>query len=126
MGLLHEAKEELLCDFAEYYHIYDLRQFSVQYIAILAKGLRPDSRTKMKISDTEVTFEKMAMATLIDGVNTLIWQNTKGGRTGRNRPQSVAAKLINRGQEKEIEGFDSVIDFEKARARIIMGGGESA
>lgn len=119
--MLHEAKEELLCDFAEYYHIYDLRKFPATYIAILAKGLRPESRTKMKISEAEVTFEKLAMATLIDGVNTLIWQNTKGGRTGRNRPQSVVDKLIHRDKENEIKGFDSIAEFEMARAMIIGG-----
>lgn len=126
MGLLHEAKEELLCDFAEYYHIYDLRQFPATYIAILAKGLRPESRTKMKISKNEVTFDKLAMATLIDGVNTLIWQNTKGGRTGKNRPQSVVDKLIHREQENEVAGFNTVEEFEMARARIILGGEVSA
>ncbi len=125
MGLLREAKEELLCDFAEYYHIYDLRQFPVSYIAILAKGLRPESRTKMKISNTEVTFDRLAMATLIDGVNILIWQNTKGGRTGRNRPQSVVDKLIHRDRETKVEGFNSIAEFERARA-LIIGGEESA
>lgn len=124
--MLREAHDELLCDFAEYYHIYDLRKHSVQYIAILAKGLRPEARTKMKISKSEVTYDKLALATLIDGVNILIWQNTKGGRTGKNRPQSVVDRLIKRETEKEIVGFNSSADFELARARIIMGGEESA
>ena len=117
----------MLCDFAEYYHIYDLRAFSIQYIAILAKGLRPESRTKMKISDTSTTFERLAMATLIDGVNILIWQNTKNGKSGRHRPPSVVDKLITKPEpENEIAAFRTAAEFELARARILLGGEESA
>lgn len=120
--MLREAREELLCDFAEVYHIYDLRAFSVQYIAILAKGLRPESRTKMKISKAEVTFDRLAMATLIDGVNLLIWQNTKSGQKGKHRPKSVAEKLIKReSEESEVVGFDSIEDFELTRSRLLGG-----
>lgn len=124
--MLREAREELLCDFAEYYHIYDLRDFSVQYIAILAKGLRNESRVKMKLSNTEITFDRLALATLIDGVNLLIWQNTKSGRNGKHRPKSVAERLIKKEtEESEVQGFLSIEDFERTRARLI-GGGENA
>lgn len=123
--MLREAKDELICDFAETYHIYDLRQFSVQYIAILAKGLRPESRVKMKMAEAPTTFERMAMATLIDGVNILIWQNTKSGRNGKNRPQSVVDRLINREKTDVVEGFNSSEDFEKAR-EALLGGGQHA
>jgi len=57
----------------------------------------------------------MLLALIVDGVNMLVWQNTKDGHKGRNRPKSVYKLLTEPPEEKKEQYtvFRSVDDFEK-------------
>ena len=41
-------EDALICDFAEFYHIYNYYDYPVEYVAILANGLRDNSRIRHK------------------------------------------------------------------------------
>ena len=56
----------------------------------------------------------MLLALAVDGINTLIWQKTKDGMKGRNRPESLYKKLTEKKQPKEdLETFDDVDSYEE-------------
>ena len=110
-------EEALICDFAEAYHVFDWRSLPVRTAATLANGLGADSRIMRKLSNSPVTMEVLLLASVVDALHILIWQNTKDGAKGRNRPMMIAEKLTE--TPKEESGFDSIADFKKWRDELI-------
>lgn len=82
--------------------------------ATLAAGLRDDSRIKMKMSGARVNNEIWLLASAVDRLSVLVWQQSKDGAAGRNYPELITQKLIDLDEPDEIMGFDSGEDFEKA------------
>ena len=115
----------LICDFAETYHILDYRALPLQTAAVLASGLRDNSRIKMRIAEIEVSPETALMAAAVDRLSLLVWAKTKDAETGINRPESILAKITNRETktDSDLQAFDTAEEFEAARQRIIQGGG---
>ena len=91
--------------------------------AALAMGLGPNSRIMKKISGTPANADTLLLVMIADALHVLIWQNTKDGVKGRNRPKSIMQTILGGGQDKETESFDSVEDFLNWHAT--MTGGES-
>ena len=86
-------------------------------MAVLASGLPDDSRIKRKIINRKLTIEQMMLAGLVDRVSLILWQRTKDGVEGRNRPKSVLEAL--EGQRDQVyQHFDSIEDFERKRAEL--------
>lgn len=110
-------EEALICDFAEAYHVFDWRSLPVKTAATLAAGLGANSRIMRKISGVSCTMETLLLATIADALHILVWQNTKDGLKGRNRPTLIAEKLTE--TPKESDGFDSVAEFRKWRDELI-------
>lgn len=119
--MLRLDRDALLCDFAEYYHIYDFEALPVKTVALLACGLRDESRIKQKINGTSVPVNTMLIAYAVDRLGLLIWQKTKDGQRGRNKPESIVEMLMNTGKRKttRVDAFDSPEEFEEARRRIL-------
>lgn len=46
-------RDALLCDMAETYGVFDLRALPLQTVAVLAQGLRPDSRIMLRLAAEE-------------------------------------------------------------------------
>lgn len=122
--MIKNYKSEVICDLAETYNVYDYRSFSVFYIAELVNGLRPNSRVKMAIAETEVASDELLLAGILDRLSTLVWFQTKDGQNGKRRPKSVVESLISKKDAEKQVKFDSVSDFEKARAKFIKKGKE--
>lgn len=116
-------KDSLICDMAEFYHVLDIDELSVQTLAALAVGLPPHSRSKRKYSKQNIPDELGLLALILDSVNRVAWLMTKDGSKNRNRPPSVYAMLTDQGRKKDVEGFDSVADFEAAKNQILGKGG---
>ena len=114
-------EDALICDMAETYHIYDWRKLPIRYVATLACGLPDDSRIKRKLSGQTISVDTMLMAIIADGVNFLVWSKTKDAEKNRNRPKSLFEQLTKPDSEKA-SGFNTIEEFEAARAKIINGG----
>lgn len=114
-------KGELICDFAETYHIYDYHGLSPIMAATLLVGLRDNSRTKMKISGSKLTLEQALLAKILDNTNFLVWMNTKDGQHNRNRPNSVLEALLAEPKDAECEGFTNPEDFQRVWAELVGG-----
>lgn len=119
--MVHLGKNELICDFAEVYHIYDMRLLPAQTVAILACGLRDDSRIKMKITGIKVPDNILLLAHAVDRLSILVWQNTKDGSKGRNKPESIADLLLH-GDKKVVKKgtvFNTPEEYWAERKRIL-------
>lgn len=111
--MLSVSEDDVICDLAETYHITDYRALAPSLVATLCVGLPDFSRIKRRIAGIKIGLTDMLLALLVDGVNTLIWQNTKDGMKGRNRPESVYKRLTEEQKPKEeYEKFATVDDFE--------------
>ena len=85
-------------------------------MAALAVGLPASSRIKRKYSGINLTIDQMLLAMLVDGVNTLIWQN--GGGKKSRRPISVFKKLTEKEKPKdELMSFRTPEEYEAWAAR---------
>lgn len=119
--MLRKCRNELICDFAETYHIYELGSLPLSTVAILADGLRDTSRTKMKLTGARVAPDLLLLAHAVDRLGLLIWKDTKDGRRNRNRPDSFVEMMLGESNTKKRKAdvFNSFEDFERARNRII-------
>lgn len=109
------GEDELICDLAETYGIYEYRAYSPLYIGTLAAGLRNDSRIKMKVSGERLSISQLLAAMTVDKLANLVWMQSKDGVKGRNKPVSVVEQLRGSASKpSEIHGFDSPEEFQKA------------
>ena len=107
-------EDALVCDLAETYHIYDMRSFPCEYIATLAKGLRDDSRIKMKAVGLEVDINRLLLAHIADNTAINWWLKTENGRKGKNQPKSFVKILTEKIDEsKKAKPFETSADFEE-------------
>ena len=111
--MINVSEDDLICDLAETYHIFNWRELPPSLVATLSVGLSNDSRIKRKIGKQTVSLRDLLLALLIDGVNTLIWQNTKDGAKNRNKPESLFKKFTEQNKPREeLEVFNSQEAFE--------------
>lgn len=115
--MLSTDESALICDFAETYHIHNIRGLPARTAAALACGLRDDSRIKLKMRGQRCSDEMLIMAIIADRLGILAWQNTKDAQKGRNRPQSIYKLLT--GKKEEAEGFATPEQFWAAREKIL-------
>jgi hypothetical protein len=117
--MINLDEDALICDFAETYHVLDMRGLSPKLVAVLAIGLPDSSRIKRRIVNKKLTLEQTLQASILDGIYTLLWSKTKDALKGRNRPSSVLNILEDSKTEKEYKVFTSVEEFERKRAELI-------
>ena len=120
--MINSCEAELICDFAEVYHIYGLESVPVELAATLAAGLRQDSRVQMKLSERRVPDWVTLLAMAVDALNWLMWSKTKDARHKRNMPESVAAQFTRKPEQerKQIQSFRSGAEFRAAWDRVIL------
>ena len=120
--MLKLDRNALICDLAETYGIYDMRRLPVQTVAVLASGLRDNSRIKMKLTGAKASNEILLLAQAVDMLNIIVWRETRDGRKGRNKPESILQRILTGTDGKEHHRgtrFASGEAFEKARAELI-------
>lgn len=115
-------EDSIICDFAETYKIYNIYDFPVEYIAILAKGLRENSRIKLKESGLKVDIFMLLLAHIVDNTAINIYAKTKDAKTGRNKPVSFVEIFTKEKDPKDKpREFISGSDFEKEWRRLSGG-----
>lgn len=111
-------EDSLICDFAETYHVLNMRGLSPKLVAILAIGLSDSSRIKRKVANKRLTFEEALITAILDRTNLLLWTKTKDAQRGANRPKSLLEEFEN-PKEKDFKVFNTIEDFERKRAELI-------
>ena len=128
--MISTDEDALVCDLAETYQIYDYKQLPLNQVAVLAYGLRDDSRIKQIMSNQIVPLEPTLLASIVDRLSLSLWLQTKDGQKGVNRPASIADQLIKRDKsendDKDYLVFESGEDFENYRRSLLAktGGDE--
>lgn len=127
--MISTDEDALVCDLAETYQIYDYKQLPLNQVAVLAYGLRDDSRIKQIMSNQIVPLETTLLASIVDRLSLSLWLQTKDGQKGVNRPTSIAEMLTKNHKEERDERdylvFESGEDFENYRkALLAKTGGE--
>lgn len=110
--------DELDCDFASEYGIYDRGAIPPGRAAVFAAGLPESSRTLRRAAGNRTDLNTALLAAIADAARVLVWQNTKDGAKGRNRPKSIAQALDRPEKPEELQHFGSVDDFERAAALL--------
>lgn len=112
-------RDALICDLAETYHIYDMTAFKPDYIAILAVGLRNDSRIKKRLSGVDVDLNTLLLAHIVDNTAINAWFKTEDARKGKNRPRSMVKNLTKSDNNAdEVQKYNTGDDFMKEWERI--------
>ena len=117
--MVRTDEDALACDFAETYHIYDFRQLPATRAAVLACGLRDNSRIKMKLSGVKLPLDTMILAMIYDATKIIAWQRTKDAERGRNPPKSFLNGLLEADKPKEIMGFNTPDEFRAWRESML-------
>ena len=110
--MLNVSEDDLICDLAETYHIFNWKELPPSLVATLSVGLGNDSRIKRRISKQTIGFRDLLIAMAIDALHVLIWQNTKDGAKNRNRPESLFKKFTEPEKKEELEVFNSIEAYE--------------
>lgn len=115
-------EDALICDLAETYHIYDMYQLPCDYIAVLACGLRADSRIIMAMSGRKVEFKYLLWAHIADNTAITAWLNSENAAKGKDKPPSFVGALLNKVDEsEEVQQFDSGADFDRKWEKMTNG-----
>lgn len=122
--MIGAGEDKLFCDFVETYGILDPRALGAKKMAVLACGLRDDSRIKQKLAGTRIGIDTQLLASAVDFLGLLAWRICC--EPGTERPASVLMKLERGGTDgagdeagSGVIGFDTGKDFEAARSRIL-------
>ena len=115
-------EDSLICDLAQYYHVFDYKSMTVELVATLSAGLPEDSRIMRKLSKRNISKSELMLAAIYDDLNAYLYSMTSNAKHGINRPASIVDKWLNITEQKENMAFDSVNSYEKAKQRILGGG----
>ena len=116
--MLAVDKNAVICDLAETYHIFDYRVLPPKLLATLVVGLRDDSRIKLKMNESKISFEQILLVSILDHMKMLLWLNSDNGAKGINRPKSLLDE-INKDNAKDTKVFRTKEEFEEERRKII-------
>lgn len=117
--MINAGEDLLICDLAETYGILDYKALRPLQVAVLASGLRDDSRIKMKIAGAKLPLQTMLLAMAVDNLSVLRWMQTEDARKGRNVPVSIVSLLTDSTQEENIVKFDSKDAFEARKQEVL-------
>ena len=118
-------EDALICDFAQYYSIYDFNSLPLLTQAVLACGLPLESRIKKKAAGAKFDFDTLLLAGILDAARVQNYKGTKDAKNHINKPESILEKLLGHDEEpeEEIVSFKSGKDFDAYRQKLIGTGG---
>lgn len=122
-GMYAYDRDALACDFAETYHVLDMWALPVPLLAVLASGLREDSRIIMKMGGITYIPAYISAAKAADELAMLMYSFTEDAQKGKNRPDLLSDHMVEQKEtKKKYEGYDSGEDFLAAWKKITKGG----
>lgn len=120
--MIAQYEPELICDFAETYHILDYTALPVPLLVTLFSGLGEGSRVQQRLNGERVPLHTLLLAAMVDRLSVLVYANTKDAKSGTNRPRSLVAILRERiPKPTQARKPTPPDDFEAARRAILEG-----
>lgn len=111
---MRNDEDALICDFAETYHIYDLRSLPLSLVATLAAGLRDTSRIVTKTTEAKASTTNTLLAIIADRLGVI--QMMLSG--DKNVPSVFDALYEIERERKGVKGFKTGSAFEAAWQKI--------
>lgn len=109
--VLNKCEDELICDMASEYGVFDYESLKPSLLATLTVGLPKSSRVKMKMSGQKLTIDQTLLALIFDDLNLMLWSRNK--RRG-SKPKSAYKLLTEEPKPKdELMKFKDIESFEK-------------
>ena len=112
-------KTAVICDLAETYGILNWRGVPVRLLGTLVAGLGENTRTGKELLGHKGSTEEILLAQIFDALNLLMWSFTEDGQKGRHRPKPISDMLLGKEEQKDVAGYRTPEEYEKARAEII-------
>lgn len=119
--MLSKNEDALICDMAETYHIYDIWALPVETLAVLASGLRDNSRIKMYMAGLKHIPAEFILPHIADTLALLCYSFSKDAKYKRNMPKRFTDIMRGKEESKDIKAFASGADFDAAWARLSNG-----
>ena len=116
--MLATDEDALICDFAETYHILDYRALPVKQRAVLASGLRENSRIKMKLAGLSYIPAEFSSIRAADYLGRIFY--CLAAKENSEPPELLSDIMAGRVKEKP-QSFSSGAEYEAWRARILKG-----
>ncbi|SDZ88045.1 hypothetical protein SAMN02745687_00915 [Lachnospiraceae bacterium NK3A20] len=116
--MLGEDRDALTCDMAEIYHIFNMKEHPVSFIATLAAGLRENSRIRTEMENRRLPNTDSLLALVFDKLNWLCWTKTKDAQHNKNMPKSLYT-LLTEGDKDKVSGFATAEEFEQRRKELL-------
>ena len=110
--MLASSRDELICDMAETYRIYDIKALPVSLLATLASGLRENSRTVLKMNGMKEVPLFLMVAHIADDLKMFDYSFSDDAKHHRNKPKLFTDEIFSREEPKKTDGFDSGNDFD--------------
>lgn len=106
----------LICDLAEYYHVYDYRSLPVKLVVTFFVGLRGDSRIRTVNKTVKVNETKWLLMLIVDNLTILNYKLS--GKTVDTK-ELLTGLMLNEAEKKEkvkvkTKVFESSDDFMNA------------
>ena len=114
------GEDNLICDFAEYYHVYNWRALPIKTAATLAAGLPDRSRSFRAVTGLPCDIDTLLLAAAVDRLSLIWWSKTKDAEKGRNKPEMLTDRLMGKSEAKntDLATFADADTFEAARAKF--------
>ena len=119
--MLSVDRDALLCDLAETYHIYDMRELPVKTLAALSFGLREDSRIKLKMSGMTYIPPMFLLANICDNI-TMLRYNLFGTKDDKP-PVLFTDRILGKVNEEPV-GYQSAEELQAALDAYIKKDGD--
>lgn len=117
--MIEEGEDDLICDLAETYGIYNYKSLPVQLVAVFSYGLRENARIWKKLAGGR-NIDREIQVLILDNLNWLVWAQTEDGSKNANKPESIYNKLFGDGKSKksDIVAYNSPEEYRQAWERI--------
>ena len=117
-GMRNLDEAALICDLAETYRVYDLRQLPIRTVAVLAAGLRGNARifrSERVIREEQADLKLQLMAIIADRLSALL--NRYGAKINTSIYQTIMGMDSSAKDDDRIVGvaFSSIEEFTEAR-----------
>ena len=110
---MRECEDEMICDLAETYHMFNYKEYSPLLVGTLLVGLRDSSRVKMFLSGQKISLDRFLLARAVDELAFQSWTKTKDAQKNKHRPASILQTLLGENKKEEYATFETMEEFQR-------------
>lgn len=117
--MINLDEDSLICDLAEVYHIYNMRELSPFQVATFSCGLRDTARIRQKMAGIDYDINSLLLATCADHLQFLAWCQTENAAKNINKPKSLLSIFMGQEESPDNLSFATAEDFENCRRAMV-------